>query len=121
MASFTRSDRVAGLLRRELSLLIRNEIRDPRLIALSISDMTVTRDIAYADVYVNLSDDSDIKQQIKLLKNAAGFLRRQLSHQLKMRSVPELRFHYDSSLANANRLNSLIDQARATDSDQDDD
>lgn len=114
MREFKRTDRVADQLQQELAVLIQREIKDPRLGMVTVSGVTVSRDLGYADVYVTLLGDDDaerIKENLAVLKRAAGFLRSQTARRIKLRHVPELRFHYDESVTRGHKLSSLIDQA----------
>ncbi|GGX85349.1 ribosome-binding factor A [Litchfieldella qijiaojingensis] len=118
MREFKRTDRVADQLQQELAVLIQREIKDPRLGMVTVSGVTVSRDLAYADVYVTLLGENDlerIRANLKVLKRAAGFLRTQVARRIKLRHVPELRFHYDETLVRGRRLSSLIEEAVASD------
>ncbi len=118
MREFKRTDRVGDQLQKELAVLIQREVKDPRLGMVTVSGVTVSRDLGYADVYVTLlGEDSPerIKENLKVLKQAAGFLRSQIARRIKLRHVPELRFHYDESVVRGQRLSSLIDEAVSSD------
>ena len=118
MREFKRTDRVGDQLQKELAVLIQREVKDPRLGMVTVSGVTVSRDLGYADVYVTLlGEDSPerIKENLKVLKQAAGFLRSQIARRIKLRHVAELRFHYDESVVRGQRLSSLIDEAVSSD------
>ncbi len=118
MREFKRTDRVGDQLQKELAVLIQREVKDPRLGMVTVSGVTVSRDLGYADVYVTLlGEDSPerVKENLKVLKQAAGFLRSQIARRIKLRHVPELRFHYDESVVRGQRLSSLIDEAVSSD------
>ncbi|ATJ81172.1 30S ribosome-binding factor RbfA [Halomonas beimenensis] len=124
MREFQRTDRVADQLQKELAVLIQREIKDPRLGMVTVSGVTVSRDLGYADVHVTLLGEQDperIKENLVVLKRAAGFLRSQIARRIKLRHVPELRFHYDESVVRGQRLSSLIDEAVASDRRRHDD
>ncbi|MGY6566677.1 MAG: 30S ribosome-binding factor RbfA [Halomonadaceae bacterium] len=124
MREFKRTDRVGDQLQKELAVLIQREVKDPRLGMVTVSGVTVSRDLGYADVYVTLlGEDSPerIKENLKVLKQAAGFLRSQIARRIKLRHVPELRFHYDESVVRGQRLSSLIDEAVSSDRARHDD
>ncbi|MBB3232938.1 30S ribosome-binding factor RbfA [Halomonas stenophila] len=121
MREFKRTDRVADQLQKELAVLIQREIKDPRLGMVTVSGVTVSRDLGYADVHVTLLGEQDaerIKENLTVLKRAAGFLRSQIARRIKLRHVPELRFHFDESVVRGQRLSSLIDEAVARDRDR---
>lgn len=118
MREFKRTDRVADQLQQELAVLIQREVKDPRLGMVTVSGVTVSRDLGYADVYITLLGDNEaerIKENLAVLKRAAGFLRSQIARRIKLRHVPDLRFHYDESVVRGQRLSSLIDEAVASD------
>ena len=95
---FGRKERVADYLRQELARFIQNEVRDPRIGMVSVNEVEVSRDLAYAKVFVTFMDkDSaqDASEELEVLNKAAGFLRTLLSREARMRAVPKLRFVYD--------------------------
>jgi ribosome-binding factor A len=118
MREFKRTDRVADQLQKELAVLIQREVKDPRLGMVTVSGVEVSRDLGYADVHVTLLGEDTperIKENLKVLKQAAGFLRGQVARRIKLRHMPELRFHYDESVVRGQRLSSLIQEAVASD------
>ncbi|GHC34762.1 30S ribosome-binding factor RbfA [Aidingimonas halophila] len=118
MREFKRTDRVADQLQKELAVLIQREVKDPRLGMVTISGVTVSRDLGYADIYITLLGENDVErveENIGVLKRARGFLRSQIARRIKLRHVPELRFHYDESIVRGEELSSLIDEAVASD------
>ena len=123
---FSRSDRVADAIQRYLANMIQHEVRDPRVGLVNINDVTVSRDMAYAKVYVTqVGGDQDAsRKSVEALNNAAGFLRTLLARELDMRTVPKLQFYYDHTSVRGQELSSLIDRAVASDraraSDRDD-
>ena len=115
-----RLQRLSDQIQRELAVLIRDGVNDPRLTGfVTISSVKVSSDLGYADVYVTIMEpelnDSMTKtnheESVKVLNNAAGFLRTELSHSLKTRTTPRLRFHYDEVTARGNYMMDLISQA----------
>ncbi len=114
---FKRSERVSGQLRRELAQMIHQEIKDPEVGFVSVSDVEVSRDLAHAKVYVTVFDTEQAKVSIKALKRAAGFLRTRLGQELSMRNVPQLHFLHDDSVETGQRMDSLIEQAVKADQD----
>ncbi len=119
---YSRTQRVADQIQRDLAQIIQHEMKDPRLGLVTISGVRVTRDLAFADVHLTfLGRDSadEINQALQVMAGAAGFLRSELARGLKLRIIPRLRFHYDESLVRGRKLSSLIDQARAKDAASD--
>jgi len=118
MADYSRTQKVADQLQRELATLIQLELKDPRLGMVTVSAVEVSRDLAYADVYVTVLEQQGKAEReltLQILGHAAGFLRRRLGRLIQLRLVPELRFHYDESIARGKRLSALIDQAVSED------
>jgi len=116
---YSRTQRVADQIQRELAGLIQREVKDPRVGMATVSAVEVSRDLSHAKVFVTIlngtEDAQEIVESVKALNNASGFLRSQLGQRMKLRIVPTLRFHYDDSLSRGNYLSNLIDQARASD------
>lgn len=111
---FTRTDRIAEQIRRELAELIRLEVKDPRVRQVTLTGVEVTRDHAHAKVfYTSLEGAQPVLQQG--LERAAGFLRSQLAHAMKLRITPQLHFVYDVSVERGAHLSQLIDRAIASD------
>lgn len=109
---FARTDRVAEQIRRDLSELIRAEIRDPRVQQVSITAVEVTPDYSHAKIfYTALVSEEERQALAQGLARAAGFLRHELSRCLMLRTVPELHFVYDTSVERGITLSSLIDSA----------
>ena len=121
---FGRPQRVGEQIQRELAMLMHRELKDPRVGMATVSAVEVSRDLAYATVYVTFlgkDDPKEIKASIDALQNASGFLRSQLGKIIRMRLTPHLTFKYDESLVRGRELSSLIEEARARDSEIDQD
>lgn len=113
---FPRSRRIAQQVQRELSDIIRLELKDPRVGMITITDVEVTADAAYAKVFFTLlGDAAEIDETTTALTHAAGFLRSELAHRLKLRIVPQLVFKYDASVERGMRISQLIDDAVSED------
>lgn len=120
MAGGQRLKRMADSVQRELSEMIRQELKDPRLGGLvTISGVKVSPDLGYADIYVTvmgreLADDQNEiahRETLDVLNRAAGFLRVELGRRIKTRVTPRLRFHYDKTNAYGNYMFGLIEKA----------
>ncbi|WP_271409231.1 30S ribosome-binding factor RbfA [Pseudomonas sp. Q1-7] len=116
---YSRTQRIGDQMQRELALLIQREIKDPRLGLVTITAVDVSRDLSHAKVFITVmgQDDNVEKVQLNLdiLQDAAGFLRMQLGKAMKLRSVPQLHFHYDASIRRGAELSALIERAVAED------
>jgi ribosome-binding factor A len=105
-----RPERVAQLIRRELSDIISNKIRDPRVTQwVSITDVEVTRDLSFARVYISiLGPPEERDRTLDVLTTATGYIRSQLAPRLDIREVPELRFELDTSLETGARVDDIL-------------
>lgn len=109
MVSKTRIERIANRIRDELSEIIIYEASDPRLNGISVTDVTVDRELAYAEIYVSALEGSQRSQEIiEGLEHARGYLRRQLAHRIDLRTFPQLRFHWDPTFEQAEHIDRLI-------------
>jgi ribosome-binding factor A len=106
-----RADRINGLLRQEISLLLSRDIKDPRLSGvISITHVETTTDLRNARVYVSVMGDKDTKgAALDGIQSAATFLRRSLRDRLKLRYVPFLKFSLDESIEDADSLLRIMD------------
>lgn len=114
---FTRAERVSDAVQQELAVLIRDEVRDPRVGMVSVTDVDVSRDLAYAKIHVTFVGDRDqqeIDQAVRALNGAAGYLRKLLAASVKLRVTPKLTFIYDESGRRGQHLSALIDYAMST-------
>ena len=110
---YARSERVAQTIIRHLAVILRNEVKDPRVSGLTITDVEVTKDLRQAKVYVSsmVGDDTDIQGTMAAVERANGFLRRELAKVIEMRHCPTLIFAYDSSISDGAKMSALIDKA----------
>ncbi|MHB9131989.1 MAG: 30S ribosome-binding factor RbfA [Armatimonadota bacterium] len=108
MAS-TRKQKMVRVLRDELSRIIREEMNDPRLGLVSITDIELTPDLRVAQIYFSVYGTPEEQQEsMAALDRASRFLRGELSRQLDMRHTPELHFHLDRSLERGAHVFELI-------------
>ena len=112
---FNRSERVAGQIRRELAQLIQKEVKDPEVGFIGLSDVEVSRDISHAKIFVTVFEADKAIGSIKALNKAAGYLRKRLGQEMRIRSVPELHFVHDASVETGLQMDSLIEAAVASD------
>ena len=111
---FQRSKRVADQLQRELAGLIGSALKDPRVGLVTVTAVEVSRDLAYAKVFVSSIGEAGSRAELMAaLQHASGFLRHEVGQAMRLRIVPELRFQYDETLERAARLEALIAQANA--------
>lgn len=105
-----RANRISEEIKRELSDIIMHELKDPRITGMiSIVNLKVTRDLRYAKVYISIyGSDEDKKNAIEGLRNAAGFLRKEIGHRIQLRYTPELIFEIDDSIERGIYISGLI-------------
>jgi len=118
---FTRSERVSDAIQQEVSVLICDSIRDPRVGMASVTDVEVSRDLAYAKVHVTFVGEKsreEIEEAIRALNGAAGYLRKLLASSIKMRKTPQLNFLFDESGRRGQQLSALIDYAVSSEKNQ---
>lgn len=109
MVSKTRATRIADRIREELSEMLIQDISDPRLAGISVTDVTVDRELAYAEIFVSAVEGSSRSEEVLAgLDHAQGFLRRELAQRVDLRQFPRLRFHWDPTFERAEALERLI-------------
>ncbi len=114
---YARTDRVGQQIQKEIAVILLREIKDPRLSMTTVSAVEVTRDLAYAKVFVTFfnDDEEEIKASLAVLSEAEGYIRSLLGKRLRARIMPHLRFVYDKSMAEGVRMSALVDEAVASD------
>lgn len=116
MANY-RAGRINEELKKEISNIIRNEIKDPRVSGMvSVTDVTATKDLRYAKVMISIFGNETEKQEtLEALKNSSGFIRREVGHRVKLRYTPELIIELDNSIEHGMHINSLIQKIKEKD------
>lgn len=108
---YSRGQRVSEQIRRELAELVRQELKDPRVGFISLTDVELTPDYAHAKVFFTaMAGSGSVPEALEGLRRASGFLRRELGKRIRIHTLPELHFHYDSSIEEGSRLSQLIDR-----------
>lgn len=125
MAKPIRVQRIAERIKEELASLLVFEVTDPRLAGVSVTDVTVDRELAYAKVYVSTVEGQVRKEEVlDGLEHASGFLRFTLSQRIELRSFPQLRFIWDPTAERAERIEKLLsdlaEENKAEDQNADD-
>jgi len=110
---YARSERVAQMINRQLAMILRNDVNDPRVSSLTVTDVEVTKDLRQAKVYVSsmLDNKADISDTMTAVDKANGFLRRRLASVMELRHCPNLLFVYDNSISDGAKISALIDKA----------
>ncbi|CDG87497.1 30S ribosome-binding factor RbfA [Xenorhabdus bovienii] len=112
---FSRTQRVAQEMQKEIAIILQREVKDPRIGMATVSGVEVSRDLAYAKVFVTFlnvlvegQDSEMVNGGIKALNEASGFIRSLLGKAMRLRVIPELTFSYDSSLVDGMRMSNLV-------------
>jgi ribosome-binding factor A len=105
-----RGDRINEEIRRVVSSLIQNDIKDPRLSAMvSVTRVDVTKDLRYAKVFVSIFGKDDEKAStLNALKNSAGFIRKEIGHKVNLRYTPEIIIEVDNSIEHGMHIDELF-------------
>ena len=117
---FSRSQRMAEQIRRDLAEIVRDELKDPRMGFLSFTAVKLNRDLSNAIVYCSVMEDEKQAETLDTLNRAAGFLRSQLASRIRARTVPILKFVNDDSVKRGAAMDNLIRKAVSSDEHHDD-
>jgi ribosome-binding factor A len=114
MPSPTRLKRISDRIQQEIAgMLVLGEINDPRLSGVSITEVNVDRELSFANIFVSAVEGHEREAEIMQgLESARGYLRKQLSERIELRSFPQLRFHWDPTPEKADRIEQLLDKIR---------
>ncbi len=114
--SFNRAERVGGQVHKVLADLIRKGVNDPRLAQVTISGVTLNRDLRIAKVYFTAHGNTHDEQALLAgFKSARGFIKRELAKELGLRYMPDLKFFYDASFDYGAHINRLLKSIRTND------
>ncbi|EOE6117466.1 30S ribosome-binding factor RbfA [Vibrio cholerae] len=107
---FSRTQRVAQQLQKELAMILQREVRDSRLGMVTISDVEVSRDLAYAKVFVTFLciGEQTPESCLAALREHEVQIRMMLGKQIRLRLTPEIRFYYDNTLVEGMRISNLV-------------
>jgi len=112
--SSRRIARVEQLLKQELSMILQQELKDPRIGFITVTRVKVSADLGYAKVYVSVMGDAEAKEKtMSGLGSAAGFIQRLLGPRLKLRTIPRVEFYLDDSVDYGFRINEILDKIEA--------
>jgi ribosome-binding factor A len=119
---FSRTDRVGQQIHKEIASILQNEFknRDPRLGMVTVSGVEVSRDLAYAKIFVSFfeNDEEVMENYLKILQDDKGFIRTLLANRMRMRAVPALKFMRDGSLAEGIRISNLVSETLSKDAER---
>ncbi|MCH3963981.1 MAG: 30S ribosome-binding factor RbfA [Clostridium sp.] len=105
-----RNGRINEEMKKEISNIIREDVKDPRITAMvSVTKVEVTRDLSYAKVYVSLYGNTRSKNEtLEALKNSSGFIRREVGHRIRLRNTPEIIIELDNSIEQGMHIDELL-------------
>jgi ribosome-binding factor A len=110
VVSSNRAQRIADRIHEEISEMLIFDLQDPRLSGVSVTDVTVDRELAYADIYVSSLQGSESAENILAgFQRASGFLRSELARRIDLRTFPQLRFHWDPTPEHVEKIEKLLD------------
>jgi len=113
MPSDIRLKRIQDQIKQVLTEILESKVSDPRLEGVYVTDVSVDRELDFANVYVSsLAGSSQAEDILDGLRNAGGFIRFSLSQEVKLRVMPKLRFYWDETPEKADRIESLLDEIR---------
>ena len=119
MPSGVRLQRIADRVRQELSEMLIREINDPRLKLIYLTDVKIDKELAYADVFVSAVEGIERSKDVLAgLESASGFIRRTLASRMELRAFPRLRFHWDVTPENADRIEKKLAEIRENNKQQ---
>lgn len=97
-------------LRREISFIINNKIKDPRIGFITVTDTRLSPDFKWLDVFISImGEDEKIDLSLRTLKNCCGFIKKNLPKKLKLKNIPNIRFLYDKSIDDGMRISNILD------------
>ena len=103
--------RLRELFKQETSLILRREMKDPRVGFVSVTDVELSPYLSHARIFVSIYGDADAKAKtMAALTSAAGFVRTELAHRIRLRHIPEVSFRLDESIEHGDRVNRLLRQ-----------
>lgn len=114
MANY-RGGRINEEVKREISIIIRDEIKDPRMTAIvSITSVKVSKDLRYAKVFVSIfgKNEEEKNETFAALKSASGYVRREVGQRMNLRNTPQIIFELDDSISYSMRIEELIDKVK---------
>lgn len=113
-----RPERLAEAIKKEVSEMLTEELKDPRIGFCSITSVEVSKDLRYANIYISVFGEAAERQaSLEGLKKAHGFIRGELAKRIRLRYTPEITFKLDESIERGTRLIALMNEVRGKDDD----
>jgi len=112
--SFKRADKVSEAIKREISVLLTQEAKDPGIHFVTVTGVETADDLRHAKIFVSvLGDEATRKETLEALNRAKGFLRSELGRRVQLRYTPEIQFHLDTSLDHSFKIKGLLDSIKS--------
>ena len=110
--NFSRTDRVAQQVQQEIAMIVQRDFKDPRIGWVTVSEVEVTKDLAYVSVFVTFfgKEEEEIAEALEILNKANGFFRMEIGKRMRLRIVPEIKFIYDNSLVTGIERSNKVDE-----------
>ncbi|BCG62970.1 MAG: ribosome-binding factor A [Methyloprofundus sp.] len=107
---FSRSARVASQMQKELALILQQGIKDPRIGFVTVNEVELSKDLATAKIYITVlgADEQGQKDNLGWLNDAVPYIRSEMGHRMRLRSVPYIKFYYDNSFETGMRVSELL-------------
>ena len=111
---FKRSARVASQMQKELAIILQQGIKDPRIGFITVNEVELSKDLATAKIYITAlgADEQGQNDNIKWLNDAAPYIRSEMGHRMRLRSVPYIKFYYDTSFETGMRVSELLSETK---------
>lgn len=111
---FSRAQRVAEEMKKEIARIIQDELKDPRVGFVSITGVKVSNDLRHAKIYVSIFGNKEEEtKSLEVLKKAKGFIRKEIGKQIKLRYTPEIVFLSDHSIAYSDKITRLLTEVKS--------
>lgn len=113
---FKRSARVASQMQKELAIILQQGMKDPRIGFITVNEVELSKDLTSAKVYITAlgADAQGQADNIKWLNDAAPYIRSEMGHRMRLRSVPYIKFYYDTSFETGMRVSELLSESNST-------
>jgi ribosome-binding factor A len=112
--SFKRADKVSEAIRREISVMLTQEVKDPGINFTTVTAVETADDLRHANIFVSILGDEETRtESMKALERAKGFLRREIGRRLQLRYTPEIHFRLDKSIDHAIKIKTILNEIKA--------
>ena len=112
--SFKRADKVSEAIRREISVMLTQEVKDPGINFTTVTAVETADDLRHANIFVSILGDEETRaESMKALERAKGFLRREIGRRLQLRYTPEIHFRLDKSIDHAMKIKGILNEIKA--------